>query len=100
MALAERVTVVADAAITAKGAKHRHAVRVEVHLRDGRRLERSEETPHGSDQNFAGADDIVGKFEKLAAHALPARRVGELRDAVLKLDELRNAGELAALMSA
>src|SRR5712691_780042 len=33
MALAERVQVIADPAITARGANHRHAVRVEVHLK-------------------------------------------------------------------
>ena len=59
LALAARVTVQADPAITAKGAKHRHEVRVQVELRDGRRLERSEVAPRGSEQKFAPATDIV-----------------------------------------
>ena len=99
MALAERISVLADPAITAKGAKHRHEVRVEVALRDGRRLTRTLETPRGSDQNFASQADIVAKFEKLAAHALPAKRVTELRDAVLALEKERDAARLSELLA-
>ena len=99
MALAERVTVLADPAITARGAKHRHAVRVEVFLKNGQRLEGSQEVPRGSDQYFASPDDIAGKFEKLAARALPATRVAELRDAVLGLEGLRDAAQLAKLLA-
>jgi 2-methylcitrate dehydratase PrpD len=98
MALAERVTVFADPAITAKGAKHRHEVRVEVELRDGRRLSRTQETPRGSDENFAADADIIAKFEKLASRALPAKRVEELRDAVLGLEELNDAAQLSELL--
>jgi 2-methylcitrate dehydratase PrpD len=100
MALAERVTVLADPAITARGAKHRHAVRVEVELKNGQRLEASQEAPRGSDEHFASADDIIGKFEKLAARALPAKRVAELRDVVLGLEQLRDAAQLAEHLSA
>ena len=99
MALAERVEVIADPEITARGAQHRHAVRVAVHLKGGKKLERTEEAPRGSEQRFATAAEVVGKFEKLAAHALPARRIGELRDAVLKLEELGDAARLAALLA-
>jgi 2-methylcitrate dehydratase PrpD len=99
MALAERVTVLADPAITARGAKHRHAVRVEVHLKGGKQLEAAQEAPRGSDEHFASAADIVGKFEKLASRALPAKRVSELRDAVLGLEEMRDSARLAALLS-
>jgi aconitate decarboxylase len=100
MALAERVQVIADPTITAKGAKHRHEVRVQVELRDGQRFERGETTPRGSDQNFASATDIVAKFENLSRHALPAGRVSELRDAVLNLEQLGDAAALAGLLAA
>jgi aconitate decarboxylase len=99
IALAERVAVLADPAITAKGAKHRHEVRVAVELRDGRRLARTQEAPRGSEQNFAADADVIAKFEKLAAHALPAKRVAELRDAVLGLDRLCDAAELGTLLA-
>jgi len=99
IALAERVSVHADPAITALGARHRHSVRVEVRLSNGTRLSRSADAPRGSDENFAGPADIVAKFEKLAAHALPEKRIGELRDAVLGLEDLQDAARLATLMS-
>jgi len=99
IALAERVSVHADPAITALGARHRHSVRVEVRLSNGTRLSRSADAPRGSDENFASPADIVAKFEKLAVHALPEKRIGELRDAVLGLEDLQDAARLATLMS-
>ena len=99
MALADRVEVIADPEITARGAKHRHAVRVELTLKNGRRLRREEEAPRGSEQRFASSAEVVGKFEKLAARALPAARIGELRDAVLELEKLGDAARLAALLA-
>ena len=99
MALAERVSVHADPTITARGAKHRHSVRVEVLLKNGTRLSGSADTPRGGDENFANPAEIIDKFEKLAVHALPEKRVGELRDAVLGLERLEDASRLAALVS-
>jgi 2-methylcitrate dehydratase PrpD len=99
LALAERVSVHADPAITARGAKARHAVRVEVKLKSGLHFSRSVDTPRGGDENFASPAEIVAKFEKLAVHALPARRAGELRDAVLGLEKLPDAAGIAALMA-
>jgi len=99
MALAERIEVKADPAITAKGAHYRHAVRVEVQLRGGERLECAKEAPRGSERNFAAPADIIAKFEKLAAHGLPPARAAELRDAVLGLEKLHEAGRIADLMT-
>ena len=99
MALAERVQVRHDDAITARGAKFRHMVRVEVFLRDGERLECAKEYPRGSERNFASAADVVAKFEKLAARALPKARVEALRDAMLGLEKLADAGRIAELMT-
>jgi len=98
MALAGRVQVLEDPAITARGAKHRHAVRVEVLLKNGKKVQGSRETPRGSDQSFASPAEIVAKFERLAARALAEKRVRELRDAVLGLEKLSDAGELARLL--
>jgi 2-methylcitrate dehydratase PrpD len=98
MALAEKVQVRPDDAITAKGAKFRHMVRVEVELKDGRRLQCEKEAARGSEKNFASSADIVDKFEKLAVHALPKARVAELRDAVLGLETLPDAARIAELL--
>jgi len=99
IALAERVEVRADPAITAKGARYRHAVRVEVLLKTGKTLRAEQDTPRGADSHFAAAGDIVAKFETLAAHALPRPRLEALRDAVLGLEKLDDAARLAALLA-
>jgi len=99
MALAEKIEVRPDPAITAKGAPYRHAVRVEVQLSGGARLECAKQAPRGSERNFAAPADIIAKFEKLAAHGLPPARASELRDAVLGLEKLQDAGRIADLMA-
>jgi hypothetical protein len=74
-------------------------VHVEAHLNDGTVLERAVEAARGSEKKFATDAEIVGKFEKLALKALPRTRVGRLRDAVLGLEKLEDAAELARLLS-
>ena len=99
MALAGKVEVRPDPEISAKGAKYRHSVRVEMIFNGGGRLERAVETPRGSEPNFASAAQIVAKFEKLAAHALKRSQAQQLRDAVLGMEKLRDAARLAQLMA-
>ena len=99
MALAEKVEVRPDPEISAKGAKYRHSVRVEVILDDGSRLERKVEAPRGSEPNFASEVQVVAKFEKLAAHALKRSQAQQLRDAVLGMEKARDAAHLAQLMT-
>lgn len=100
MALAGKVEVHHDPAITAKGAKFRHAVRVEAHLTDGTRMERYVEAPRGSEKKFATDADIVAKFEKLGRRALPAERLAQLRDAMLGLEKMDDASAIAKLLAA
>jgi aconitate decarboxylase len=99
MALAEKVEVRHDEEITAKGAKFRHMVHVEAHLKDGTVLRRTVEAPRGSEQKFATDAEVVEKFEKLAIKALPRAQVARLRDAVLQLETLPDAAELARLLA-
>jgi 2-methylcitrate dehydratase PrpD len=99
MALAEKVEVREDPAYTAQGSKSRHLVRVEVHLKDGKRMERIVAAGRGNEHNFASEADVVAKFEKLAVHALPKEQVGELRDALLGLETLADAGRISELLA-
>lgn len=99
MALAEKVEVVHDPEITALGAKFRHKVRVEVHLKDGTVLRRTVEAARGSEKQFATEAEIVEKYEKLAARALAAPQAARLRDAVLGLERIADATELARLLA-
>jgi 2-methylcitrate dehydratase PrpD len=99
MALAGRVEVRHDPAITARGALYRHAVRVEARLNDGTRMERSIEAPRGSENKFASDAEVIAKFEKLGRRALPSGQLAELRDTVMTLEKLSDARKIAELLS-
>lgn len=99
IAFTDKVEVREDPAITAKGGRYRHMVRVEVHLKNGQQLERTVETSRGSEKRFASDGDIINKFEKLSHLVLPAQQVNELRDAVLDLENVEDTSCLAELMA-
>jgi len=99
LALAEKVEVRPDPGISAKGAKYRHSVRVEVMLEDGSLLERSVETPRGSEPHFASEAQVVAKFEKLASRALKREHTARLCDAVLGMEKLKDASRIAKLLT-
>ncbi|MBT3768023.1 MAG: MmgE/PrpD family protein [Rhodospirillaceae bacterium] len=98
IAYADKVEVHHDAEITAKGSKFRHTVRAQVHLKDGTVLEETVESARGSEKRFATTEQVVEKFEKLAQHAIPDAQAHQLRDAILGLDDLKDAGEIARLL--
>ncbi|AZQ68273.1 MmgE/PrpD family protein [Silicimonas algicola] len=100
ISLSRRVTCREDPAITARGSRFRHMVRVEVQLTDGSVHEETVEAPRGSEKSFATEADIVDKFMKLATKALPEAQARELADAVLRMDNLDDAGTLIALLAA
>ena len=98
VALAARVRVVEDPAITARGAAYRHMVRVELFLKDGTTLTETVEAPRGSERQFASDAEVVGKYETLARKVLPPARVAALRDAVLGMERLADARQLLAVL--
>src|SRR3990172_6217673 len=95
---AGKVEVRHDAEITAKGSRFRHMVRVEVHLVDGTKMERTVEAGRGNENDFASEAEVVEKFEKLATHVLPRPQVERLRDAMLGLESLKDAAQIARLL--
>ena len=99
MRVAGKVRVEHDHAITALGSKSRHKVRVEVHLKNGTRLERMVEAGRGNERDFASEADIVEKFDKLAAHTLPMPQVEEIRDWMLNLEKQADASVLPRLLA-
>ena len=99
MALAEKVEVIHDPEITAKGRELRHLVRVEVTLKDGTVLNETADTYRGSERNFGTDTDIIEKFEKLACHVLPRSQVDRLRETVLSLETAERAADLARLLA-
>ena len=99
MALAEKVEVRHDAGITARGSRFRHLVRVDVHLRDGTRLQETVEAPRGSESSFASEADVVSKFMKLASHAVPAPAADRIVDLVLRLERVKNGNEIVQALA-
>jgi 2-methylcitrate dehydratase PrpD len=97
IALAHKVEAIHDPEITAKGPKFRQMVRVEVHLKGGKRLERTVEIARRK-ANIATESEIVKKFEDLAGRVLPRGQVEALRDTVLGLERESDAAKVAQLM--
>jgi 2-methylcitrate dehydratase PrpD len=98
MALSKKVEVVEDPAITARGAKYRHMVRVDVHLRDGSVHSETREAPRGSEHSFASRDEIVEKFCKLTREAMPQTQQEALIQAVLGMEDVKDAKALVRLL--
>ena len=99
MGMAGKVEVRHDPAITARGAKLRHMVRIEVHLADGTRHDETVEAPRGSERRFASEADVVAKFAKLSRHRLSDRDADRIRDLVLGCDKLADIGELVRALA-
>jgi aconitate decarboxylase len=96
--LSRKVKVVHDPAITALGAGGRHKVRVEIHFCDGSVERETREAPRGSEQSFASAGDIIGKFRKLTRGVMAQTQQEALIGAVMGLDELADSRELVELL--
>jgi len=94
MALAEKVEVRHDPAITARGAKFRHMVRVEVHLTDGSVHVETMEVPYGSEAKFAEQRHIVEKFRKLVRRAIPDSQAERISSLMLECETLPDVGIL------
>jgi len=98
MELSRKVEVIEDPAITARGARYRHMVRVDVHLSDGSVHSETREAPRGSEHSFAPAEDIVNKFRKLTRAAIPKDQQEALIAAMLKVETLSDMRELIRLL--
>jgi len=98
MELSRKVEVIEDPAITARGARFRHMVRVDVYLRDGSMHTETREAPRGSEHSFAPEGDIVDKFRKLTRAAMPKDHQDALVEAVLKIETLADARGLIQLL--
>ena len=73
-------------------------VRVEVHFRDGTVATETREAPRGSEQSFASEAEIVENFRASAAAAMREPQQDALIEAVLGLERLEDAGQLARLL--
>jgi aconitate decarboxylase len=96
IALSQRVQVIEDPSITAKGSAHRHEVDVEVVLASGTSIAEHVEFPRGSESNFAAEAQVVDKFHALADGVLGRERAVRLHEA---LPDLPDVTPLVRLLS-
>jgi len=99
LALAAKVEVMEDPAITAKGSNFRHMVRVAVHLKDGAVLEETVEAPRGSERHFPSAAEVAAKFSKLASRRIAPAQADRIAELVLDLQGLANLDVLVKALA-
>src|SRR5215471_1440039 len=99
IALAAKVDVVHDPAITARGAKLRHMVRVDVQFTDDTLESETVEAPRGSEQKFASEADVVEKFRKLAGRCCSDAQAARIVELVLGCDKLADIGVLVSALA-
>lgn len=77
----------------------RHFVgHVRVQLTDGRMLEERQDHPRGGPEAPLTAEELLAKFRDNATLALPPRRVAELTERILHLEEARSLRSLVPLL--
>ncbi len=99
MELAKVVECMEDPEITALGADMRHKVHVELTLKDGTVMNDTVEKARGSEVKFATDEQIIGKFKSLAVKAISASQADNLANAVMDMENLKDAGAIAKLMT-
>ncbi len=99
IALSKKVSVMHDPSITNRGSNYRHMVRVEVHLKNGAKLEQTVEAPRGSENSFASETDIVQKFKKLATHVVSAAKADDIVNLVLSAEKIAGAEQIAQVLA-
>jgi 2-methylcitrate dehydratase PrpD len=95
VALASRVEVTVDPEIDARGDAFRHAIRIEVALRDGRVLEDARESAKGSAAHPMSRHEVEAKYARLAGKALAPAHVRRVQELVSGLDTVEDVRVLA-----
>lgn len=96
--LANRVQVIADSEIDARGDTYRHAIRMEVILKDGRVLKADRESAEDNNVHPLARPQLEDKFERLASQALSATRVSALKDMAFTVDRTQDIRHLTQLL--
>ena len=95
VALAGRVDVTVDPDIDTRGDAFRHAIRIEVVLKDGRVLKDARDSAKGSAAHPMSRGEIEAKYATLAGRVLPDARAGRVRELVYGVDTLEDVRQLA-----
>jgi 2-methylcitrate dehydratase PrpD len=93
-----KVEVIPDPQLDKRGPEFRHAIIAEVRTKDGRTFSERVDTAKGSDKRPMSVDEVIYKYNILACRVLPQKRVHELHDVVLNLEQVSDVRELAKLL--
>ena len=96
----KRISANVDPEIEKMGAAFRHASRVTVTTRDGRRFQKLILQRRGSPEAPLQPDEIVYKFRHVVQSCIPEKRMSRILDLVRGLDRLDNTAELIDLAAA
>mgnify|MGYP001582572748 CR=1 FL=1 len=94
-ALAKRVFVTEDKAMTAKLPQFRPA-RVDLRLRDGRTLTAAVEANRGDDQDPYSRDELTGKYFSLTGRVWTHEKADDVRKKILDLAALKDVSTIIA----
>jgi 2-methylcitrate dehydratase PrpD len=98
-ALAARVEVSGDAAMSVRGAPDRPSARVSIELAGGRVLTREVAVVHGDAVNPRTREELEAKFRALASEALEARRAEDVLEMVARLEDVKDVRAVTALLT-
>ena len=98
-ALAARVEVSGDPAMSVRGAPDRPSARVSIELAGGRVLTREVAVVHGDAVNPRTREELEAKFRALASEALEARRAEEVVEIVARLEDVKDVRAVTALLT-
>ncbi len=96
----KRINARIDPEIEAMGPAYRHAARVAVTTKDGRRFDHEILNRRGSPENPLSVDDVVYKFRNVVESCLSGSDIDRVIKLVDKLDQLENTSELFKILAA
>ena len=96
----KRIEASAEKEIDDMGALFRHAARLTVHTKDGRKIFKEVLHRLGSPENPASEDEVYRKFGILTRQCLSDAQRNELIALVRDLDKLEDLGKLTAILAA
>ena len=96
----KNIEVLEDSELEALGDEGRHGVNVEVQLQDGKCYNERVLHAKGSDKYPMSREEVLHKFRLLASRVLSRSRVEKLEDTLLNLEKLKNARQIARLLTA
>ena len=96
----KRIEATAEKQIDDMGPLFRHAARLTVHTKDGRRIYKEVLHRIGSPENPASEEDVYRKFGILTRQCLTDAQRNELIALVRDLDKLEDVGRLTAILAA